>query len=128
MMVNNIIYTGQNDLMPVKENIKVIYTNSYYKETNLKYCLLRSDVVILGEDSAKEKIFCDWYGIDTQEFNTFSMPEEVTKLSLVGKFSREDLNILFTRLAKVKKDLTIYSTDPNSPASKIVKALIRRKI
>ena len=128
MMVNNIIYASPNELLPAKDRIKVIYTNSYYKETNLKYCLLRSDVVILGEDSAKEKIFCDWYGIETQEFNTFVMPEEVTKLSLVGKFSRGDLNTLFILLAKVKKDLTIYSTDPDSPASKIAKALIRRKI
>ena len=127
-MVNNIIYTGPNDLLPAEDRTKVIYTNSYYKETNLKYCLLRSDVVILGKDSTKEKTFCDWYGIDTQERSTFDMPVDVTKLSLVGKFSREDLNILFTLLAKVKKDFTIYSTDPDSPASKIAKALIRRKI
>jgi|TARA_B100000315_G_scaffold67907_1_gene61824 hypothetical protein len=128
MMVNNIIYTGPNDLLPAEDRTKVIYTNSYYKETNLKYCLLRSGVVILGEDSTKEKIFCDWYGIDTQEVNTFDMPQDVTKISLVGKFSRGDLNTLFILLSKVKKDLTIYSTDPDSPASKIAKALIRRKI
>ncbi len=126
-MVDNIIYSGPNDLIPAEENTKVIYTNSYYKETNLKYCLLRSDVVILGKDSTKEKTFCDWYGIDTQERSTFDMPVDVTKLSLVGKFSREDLNALYTRLVKIRKDLTIYSTDLDSPASRLAKALIRKK-
>jgi len=127
MTVRSIIFAGPNELIKQEKNTKVIYTNSYSDETNIKYCLLRSDVVILGDESGKEKAFCEWYHIPTLDALSFDTLTKETRISLAGTFTKEHLNYVYGQLLKVDKNFTLFSEKIEAPANKIARELIRRK-
>jgi len=126
----NIVYTSPLERVENKHiNTRVVYTNSYDEEINKKTCFLRSDLVLLGNtpDSKEEEAFCSWYLIDTLGVDNFATLTGDTKLSLMGTFTKEQMNYIFKTINKSPFNVTVLSESNECPSFRIAQELLKRQ-
>lgn len=128
-MIYSIIYTNPDAEIKKPENIEIVRTNSRDIGLNARYCFMRADCVILGENAEKEKKFCDWFKLLT--FDTtdkiLDVPITDTRYAFAGEFSREKLNELFKIFRDSDFNFVFFSPEEDSVGNRMAKALMKAK-
>jgi len=126
-MINSILYIAPSYLVETNNLIEVIYTNSYNKDINLKYCMLRSDLVIFTENNNELEEWCTWYQIPFKVVTdvSASLLDGIYKITIIDSKNNDILNSIFSLLRKKTKeiDLTIFANCLKNPGIKMALAL-----
>ena len=127
-MISSVLYTSPETSLVNKTINQIIYTNSYNKDINLQYCMLRSDLVILTEVNKKLEEWCSWYMIPFQKVLTevpASLFNNVNRVTLIESSNRDALNSIFKLLKTIpsSQNLTVFANCVENPGIKMATAL-----
>lgn len=124
MSIFSCIYASPDKEVEASVNQKVVYTNAYDTKTNIKYCTLRSDVVILGSGCEDEEAFCEWYFIKTVGVKNFDGIKWPQRVSFLGEFTDEEMTKVTKTLVSSEQDIMILLSDTQDRIRDLVETII----
>lgn len=127
-MIYNTIFSSPHNIINDTNNT-IIYTNTINDTMNRRYCILRSELVILLEHDSYLEKECQWLNIPCIIVKNITKLEEISRVYIFSKtLERHTLNDVFNILKPIaeKKDITIFSEGENAAGTLVAKAIKER--
>tara|TARA_B100000131_G_scaffold237063_1_gene229112 strand:- start:242 stop:628 length:387 start_codon:yes stop_codon:yes gene_type:complete len=127
-MIKNIIYASPHS-EDISTDSKVIYTNSINETINRRYCILRSELVILLDKDVELQKECEWLDIPWIFLQDISKLQGNRFYIFSKLLQRHTLNEMYSILKPLaeEKDITIFS-EGSKAAGTLVATAIKERI